>query len=63
MKTDPKREVTACEKFQQQLPILLQTGEDPYDHPHSRNCDLCRELLDDLEKIAEASRHRFGPDF
>jgi hypothetical protein len=61
--SDSKREVTACEAFQHQLPELMQMGEDPYDHPHPRKCERCRELLDDLEKIAETARHRFGPGY
>jgi tRNA U54 and U55 pseudouridine synthase Pus10 len=53
----------ACEKFQQQLPTLMQAGGDLYDHPHARNCELCRALLDDLERIAEEARHRFGSEY
>jgi hypothetical protein len=63
MASDSKREVTACEKFQQQLQTLLQTGEDFYDHPHPLECDLCRGLLHDLEKISEEARGRFGPEY
>jgi hypothetical protein len=62
MTTDPKREDTGCEEFQQQLAEMLATGKDPYDHPHPRSCELCRALQDDLEKIAEATRRLFGPE-
>jgi hypothetical protein len=56
MTADSKREDAGCEKFQEQVVTLLETGKDPYDHPHPRSCELCRALLDDLEKIAKALR-------
>jgi len=46
----------SCHEFQDQLPELIATGESLANHPHYRNCDLCRALLADLETIAEAAR-------
>ncbi|MGA2847547.1 MAG: hypothetical protein ABSE46_01030 [Terracidiphilus sp.] len=48
-----------CEEFQAQLPDLIGSGEKVTDHPHVRNCDLCRALLADLESIAQAARQLF----
>jgi hypothetical protein len=62
MTADSKREDKGCEEFQQRLATLLATGENARDHPHLRGCELCRALLDDLEKIAEAARRLFGPE-
>jgi hypothetical protein len=49
----------SCQEFQEQLPELIGSGEDVARHPHLRNCELCRALLNDLETIAEAARQLF----
>ena len=54
MKKDP--EMMSCFAFQEQLPNLIATGESIASHPHYQSCPLCRELLADLETIAEAAR-------
>lgn len=47
----------ACESFQAELASGL--GLDQiYSHPHLKNCELCRELLIDLDRIAEGCRNR-----
>jgi len=48
-----------CEEFQAQMPDLIASGENASAHPHVRECDLCRALLQDLETIAEAARQLF----
>jgi hypothetical protein len=48
-----------CEEFQSQMPELIASGENASEHPHVRECDLCRALLQDLETIAEAARQLF----
>jgi hypothetical protein len=48
-----------CEEFQAQMPELIASGENASAHPHVRECDLCRALLQDLETIAEAARQLF----
>jgi hypothetical protein len=48
-----------CAEFQAQLPELIGSGELIADHPHIQSCELCRELLADLETIAEAARQLF----
>ena len=49
-----------CEEFQNQIGDLMSSGEDLYDHPHVKACAYCRELVRELEIIAEAARRRFG---
>lgn len=49
----------SCQEFQAQLPELIGSGENPADHEHIRECELCRALLADLETIAEAARQLF----
>jgi hypothetical protein len=49
----------SCEQFQALLPELIGSGEDISQHPHMRTCALCRELLAELETIAEAARQLF----
>jgi hypothetical protein len=48
-----------CAEFQAQLPELIGSGVSVADHPHLKDCDLCRELLENLETIAQAARQLF----
>jgi hypothetical protein len=57
MSDDPGK--MSCAEFQAQLPELIGSGANAADHPHIRNCELCRSLLADLETIAEAARQLF----
>lgn len=50
------RDTMSCAEFQAQLPELIGSGANATDHPHVKNCELCRALLADLETIAEAAR-------
>jgi hypothetical protein len=45
-----------CREFQAHLADLIGSGEDAKNHPHLKECPLCRALLADLETIAEAAR-------
>jgi hypothetical protein len=49
-----------CEEFQSLLPELIATGGDVERHPHIAGCSLCKELIDDLNRIAEDARNRRG---
>jgi hypothetical protein len=52
-----------CTEFQNQLAELLSSGVNVEDHPHAKACAICRQMLLDLETIAEAARYRrFGSD-
>jgi len=47
---------SACAAFQAQLAELIASGEDVNNHPHLQNCEVCRQLLAELETISEAAR-------
>jgi hypothetical protein len=58
--TDPRDTRTlSCEEFQAQLPELIGSGENIGLHPHIQSCALCRQLVAELETIAEAARQLF----
>jgi predicted anti-sigma-YlaC factor YlaD len=57
--TDPKS--MTCEEFQAQLSDLVGSGADVASHPHIKDCEICRELYEQLQTIAEAARQLF-PD-
>jgi hypothetical protein len=59
MRSASENEFTACKEFQRRLPRLLESGEELYSDAHPRNCELCKALVTDLEKIAEEARRRF----
>jgi hypothetical protein len=46
----------SCQEFQSQLPDLIGSGMNISDHPHMKQCELCRALVAELETIAEAAR-------
>jgi len=46
----------SCEEFQAQLPELIGSGMNISEHPHMKECELCRALVAELETIAEAAR-------
>jgi predicted anti-sigma-YlaC factor YlaD len=51
----------SCEIFQSQLSDLVGSGADVHNHPHIQECEICRELYEQLQTIAEAARQLF-PD-
>jgi hypothetical protein len=48
-----------CAEFQAQLPEFIGSGASAAGHPHLKECALCRELLENLETIAQAARQLF----
>jgi hypothetical protein len=54
-----KPKAMSCAEFQAQLPELIGSGVTASEHPHLKECDLCRELLESLEAIAQAARQLF----
>ena len=57
--SDPKS--MPCEEFQAQLSDLVGSGADVANHPHIKDCDICRELYEQLQTIADAAKQLF-PD-
>lgn len=54
MTVDPKS--MNCEEFQSQLAELVGSGADVSNHPHVKDCDICRRLFEDLQTIADAAK-------
>jgi predicted anti-sigma-YlaC factor YlaD len=51
----------SCEAFQSQLSDLVGSGADVESHPHIQECEICRELYEQLQIIAQAAKQLF-PD-
>jgi hypothetical protein len=52
----------SCERFQDQLPRLLEAEEDVHLHPHLKTCARCSALLDELESIADWAKQLIKPN-
>jgi hypothetical protein len=50
---------SACAAFQAQLAELISSGADVNNDPHLMSCEVCRQLLAELETIADAARLLF----
>ena len=59
MTIDPKS--MSCEEFQSQLAELVGSGADVENHPHIKECDICRQLYEELQTIVDAAKQLF-PD-
>jgi len=59
MTMDPKS--MSCEEFQAQLSDLVGSGADVESHPHIEKCEICRQLYQELQIIADAAKQLF-PD-
>ena len=51
----------SCEEFQSQLSDLVGAGADVENHSHIQECEICRELYEQLQTIAQAAKQLF-PD-
>lgn len=57
---EDERKLT-CEEFQSQISELITSGTDIESHPHVMACAICRQLLQEIETVAENARQfRFG---
>jgi len=57
MTMDPKS--MSCEEFQSQLAELVGSGVDVENHPHIKECDICRQLFEELQTIVDAAKQLF----
>lgn len=57
--TMPESNAMDCAQFQAQMADLIESGTNVGDHPHVKSCALCRELLENLEAIAQAAKQLF----
>lgn len=55
----PAPDRQSCAEFQSHLPELIGSGANLAQHPHIQSCELCRDLLAELEVIAQAARDLF----
>jgi len=60
MTNEHESAAVGCEKFQASLAERFAKDEkEVYRDPHLKTCSLCRAMVMDLEKIAEAAREIF----
>lgn len=45
-----------CAEFQQVLPDTFESGGSARDHDHLKTCEVCSDLVADLEYIAEQAK-------
>lgn len=58
MSIDPKS--MNCEEFRAQLSDLVGSGADVENHPHIKECEICRQLYQELQVIADAAKQLFA---
>ena len=46
--------------FRLNCPDLVGSGADVENHPHIKDCDICRQLYEELQTIADAARQLFA---
>ena len=54
MSVDPKS--MSCEEFQSQLAELVGSGANVENDPHVKECAICRQLIEELQIIADAAK-------
>ncbi|HLW55451.1 MAG TPA: hypothetical protein VKW06_21670 [Candidatus Angelobacter sp.] len=45
-----------CQKFQEVLPYIIESGGNPQEEEHLRSCAACAELVQDLQYIAQQAK-------
>jgi hypothetical protein len=45
-----------CAEFQRDLPLIIDTGGNPQQEEHLRDCVVCRDLVSDLRYIADQAK-------
>ena len=45
-----------CAEFQKILPEIIESGGDPEEESHLKECDVCSDLVQDLRYIAEQAK-------
>ncbi len=49
-------EKMTCAEFQKVLPEIFEHGGDPTQHEHFKTCEVCSDLVADLNYIAEQAK-------
>jgi hypothetical protein len=45
-----------CTEFQNELPLIIDTGGNPEHKRHLETCEICRDLVNDLRYIADQAK-------
>ena len=51
-----REKTMGCTEFQNDLPLIIDTGGSPEHRKHLESCDICRDLVHDLRYIAEQAK-------
>ena len=51
-----REEPMNCAEFQSDLPLIIDSGGSPAHDQHLRDCDVCRDLVNDLRYIADQAK-------
>ena len=51
-----KGDEMTCAEFQKVLPYLFESGDNARNHEHLETCDICSDLVADLNYIAEQAK-------
>jgi hypothetical protein len=46
----------SCTEFQNDLPLIIDSGGSPKHVQHLESCEICRDLVNDLRYIAEQAK-------
>ena len=51
-----EKEIMTCAEFQKVLPYIIESGGNPEQEQHLRECPVCSDLVEDLKYIAEQAK-------
>ena len=46
----------SCNEFQNDLPLIIDSGGSPEQMQHLESCEICRDLVNDLRYIADQAK-------
>ncbi len=51
-----REKTMSCTEFQNDLPLIIDTGGSPEHKKHLEACEVCRDLVNDLRYIADQAK-------
>lgn len=51
-----REKTMSCTEFQNDLPLIIDTGGSPEHKQHLETCEICRDLVKDLRYIADQAK-------
>ena len=51
-----REKLMSCTEFQNDLPLIIDTGGSPEHAQHLESCEICRDLVNDLRYIADQAK-------